>query len=394
MRLIYLVTAIACMTIGINFSAADEPAPKATTTAEVKFKSHDEHEMFGKLTLPALGAPRAVVIYIQTAEGATVDMKRRKSREETFNYFDLYREKLTAMNIGFFSYEGRGLRMGSDPPRFETIDWNVYNTSSLENKVRDALSAIAVVRQQPGLMATPIWLMGASEATLLAAETASREPELVSGLVLYGVLASNMRENFRYIMTDGAFLPLRQFFDADNDGKITPQEYEADPKKYRENTLKNAPFSALDKSGDGVFSAEDIVLLRTKPYVDAIEKEDFPVLQDWAKKSAAVAVPKDWFKDHFAHKPIWEFLSTVDIPVGCFHGALDTNTPIGAVKELEVKANDAGKAKMKFHYFENGDHSLNIGGYFTTGKMPEGHTAIFEFLDRQVVKAGANGSRK
>ena len=35
---------------------------------------------------------------------------------------DLYREKLTAMNVAFFSYEGRGIRMGEKPPRFESID--------------------------------------------------------------------------------------------------------------------------------------------------------------------------------------------------------------------------------------------------------------------------------
>lgn len=375
-------------------AGADETGADKSTTKEIAFKSFDDHAMLGKLTLPEPGSPRAIVIYVQTAEGATVDMKRRKSKDATFNYYDLYREKLPAMNIGFFSYEGRGIRMGSEPPRYETIDWDIFNTSTLENKVRDAISAIEVVRGQEGLKTTPIFLMGASESTLLAAETAARAPKEVAGLVLYGVLAKNMRENFRYIMTDGAFLPLRQLFDTDNDGKITPQEYEADPKKVREKAFKNAPLSALDKNEDGVFSVEDIVLLRTKPYVDAIDKEDFQVLQDWAKTSAAVAIPKDWFKDHFAHKPIWEFLQAVDIPVGCFHGALDVNTPIGAVKELEEKAKAAGKTKMEFHYFEDADHSLNLGGYFAAGKeLPAGHVAIFEFLERRAGKEPAKSGK-
>ena len=67
----------------------------------------------------------------------TVDTKRQKSRDTTFNYFDLYREKLPEMNVAFFSYEGRGIRMGDKPPRYETINWDIYNTSTLENKVRD-----------------------------------------------------------------------------------------------------------------------------------------------------------------------------------------------------------------------------------------------------------------
>jgi hypothetical protein len=46
------------------------------------------------------------------------------------------------MSVAFFSYEGRGVRMGDQPPRFEQIDEAIYNTSTLENKVRDLLSAM------------------------------------------------------------------------------------------------------------------------------------------------------------------------------------------------------------------------------------------------------------
>ncbi len=368
------------------FANAKDPVqecPVQTRTTEIHFKSRDGHEMFGKLTLPASGSPRAIVISVQTAEGATVDQKRRKGRDETFNYYDLYREKLPAMKVGFFSYEGRGIRMGDKPPRFEKVDWDVYNTSTLENKVSDALSAIEVIQKQSGLESTPIWLMGASESTLLAAETASRAPKCVAGLVLYGVLATNMRENFKYIMSDGAFLNYRIYFDTDEDGKISKEEFETDAKKYRVNVLKNAPFMAIDRNGDGWFAVEDMRIL-TKLYLEAIDSENFEVLQRWAKTSAAVVVPKDWFKDHFAHKPIWAFLSTLDIPVGCFHGALDTNTPIAAVRKLEEEAKKAGKSKMQFSYFDNLDHTLNVGEYFTRGKLPAGHEAIFAFIKTHV----------
>ena len=108
-----------------------------TKTIEIPFTSYDGYEMFGKLTIPTSGQSHPVVIYVQTAEGMTVDTKRQKSRDTTFNYFDLYREKLPEMNVAFFSYEGRGIRMGDKPPRYETINWDIYNTSTLENKVRD-----------------------------------------------------------------------------------------------------------------------------------------------------------------------------------------------------------------------------------------------------------------
>src|SRR6185503_7152197 len=169
-----------------------------TKTIEITFTSYDRYDMFGKLTVPTSAGSHPVVIYVQNAEGMTVDQKRRKSRTETFNYFDLYREKLPEMNVAFFSYEGRGIRMGDKPPRFETINWDIYNTSTLENKVRDLMSAIQIVKKQPGIDPSRIFLMGASEGTLLAAETAARSRGQIRGLILYGVLTSNLRDNFKY----------------------------------------------------------------------------------------------------------------------------------------------------------------------------------------------------
>ena len=356
-----------------------------TKTIEVPFTSHDGYAMFGKLTIPEPRGNHAVVIYVQTAEGMTIDMKRRKGRDETFNYFDLYREKLPEMNVAFFSYEGRGIRMGDKPPRYETIDWDMYNTSTLENKVRDILSAVLAVKKEKGIDGTRIFLMGASEGTLLASEAASRIPKEIHGLILYGVLTTTMRENFKYIVTDGAYLTWRGYFDTDKDGKISKQEFEADPHKYREKALKNAPFEAIDKNADGFFTSQEFGLF-PNPLRDAVDAENYEVLNQWAKASAAVATPKDWFKDHFAHQPIWSFLSKVNISVALFHGDADAMVPIDGVRRLEVQAKNAGKSKMEFHYFEELDHSLNIGEYFVKGRLPAGHQAIFEFIKKQTAK--------
>ena len=46
----------------------------------VDFKSNDNHDMHGKLALPLAGKLKAIVLYVQTAEGMTVDMKRPLSR--------------------------------------------------------------------------------------------------------------------------------------------------------------------------------------------------------------------------------------------------------------------------------------------------------------------------
>src|SRR6185503_11675054 len=170
--LIVPATLISAASAGAGLQTAQAKAK----TIEIPFKSHDGYPMFGKLTIPDSPGGHPVVIYVQTAEGMTVDMKRPKPGGGTFNYFDLYAEKLPEMNVAFFRYEGRGVSMGDQPPRYEKFNWDIYNTSTLENKVRDLLSAVEVVKKQPGIDASQILLMGASEGTLLAAEAASRSP--------------------------------------------------------------------------------------------------------------------------------------------------------------------------------------------------------------------------
>jgi pimeloyl-ACP methyl ester carboxylesterase len=339
---------------------------------DIEFRAHDGVEMFGRLALPKDKKPRAIVLYVQTAEAATVDNKRPLPGGKTFNYFDLYRKELSTRDIGFFSYEGRGIRMGNDPPRFEKVDWAVFNTSTLENKVRDVLSALETVRKQPGLEQTPVLLMGASEGTLIAAEAASRKPDFVAGLVLYAVLPTNMRENFRFIMTDGSFLPNRPL-DKNENGSITKNEWEA--------VVKNVDFSKADANGDGEFTPRDYDIINKK-HIDAINNEDFQVLDDWAKAHAAMPVPNNWFKDHFAHAEIWSFLKGLDMPVGLFHGDRDSNASMSALKAMESKARAADRTNLEFHYFDGLDHTLNIGEYFVKGEMPKGHQAIFNFIDR------------
>jgi pimeloyl-ACP methyl ester carboxylesterase len=372
---------------GLSAVSAQAPSPGqdgvAIRTISLAFKSYDLYDMRGKLTLPQVGTPAMIVIYVQTAEAMTVDMRRPLGGNRTFNYFDLYREKLPQMRVGFFSYEGRGVSMGDAPPRYETIDRAMYDTSTLENKVRDVLAAIETVRGQPDLAGTPIWLIGASEGTLIAAQAAAAKPEAVAGLILYGVLSDNMRVTFRYIMSDGAFLVYRLNFDADGDGRISTAEFEADPQRYRARVLRGAPFDTFDKNNDGWFTVDEMSLLN-KRYLDAVAADDYAVLQAWAATNAGATIPRDWFKDHFAQSSIWESLKGVDIPVGLFHGDRDTNTPIDGLRKLELAARAAGKRKMEFHYFEGLDHSLNVGQYFTRGELPAGHRAIFEFISRQV----------
>ena len=99
--------------IAVASVAAQQAPASSAKTIEIRFKSHDGYPMTGKLVMPDSEGLRAAVIYVQTAEGMTIDMRRPKPGG-TFDYFDVYRDKLTEMNVAFFSYEGRGIRMGDE----------------------------------------------------------------------------------------------------------------------------------------------------------------------------------------------------------------------------------------------------------------------------------------
>ncbi len=352
-------------------------------TVEIRFQSHDGHPMFGKLTLLAGPGRHPALVYVQTAEAMTVDMKRRLGRERTFNYFDIYRQQLPVMDVAFFSYEGRGVRLGEQPPRFEQIDQAAYDTSTLENKSRDVLSAVRAVRAHPRVDPRRVFVLGASEGTVLAAEAAAREPGVIAGLILYGVMADPMPVTFRYIMTDGGFLTYRKFFDTDDDGRISQAEFEADARGYRARVFKGAPFTVFDRNGDGLFTSDEMGAL-TKPYLDAIAGEDFGVLDAWARTAAGATTPNGWFRDHFRHEPLWSFLSRIDVPVAIFHGPADASAPVESVRALETRVRQAGRTRVNFYYLQGEDHSLGVPAYFIDGAVPPGHQAIFDWVRRNV----------
>jgi len=378
LRLALAMVAPALVGLSANARGQNAPAANAQTT-EIAFTSHDGYPMRGKLTVPNSAGPYPVVVYVQAAEGMTVDMKRPLPNG-TFNYFDLYREKLPEIGVGFFSYEGRGVTMGDTPPRYETIDRTVYNTSTLDNKVRDVLSAVSVVLKQKGVDSTKIFLMGASEGTLIAAEAAARAPDQVrGGLVLYAVLSSTLKDMLTFQAADGPFLVINSVFDADKDGKTSKAEYDADARKNRALGLQATTFETLDADRDGSFTQADFRTLR-KPLVDAIAADNFDSISAWLKQTAVVDLPTGWLKDHFAHPSMWSFLSQLQIPVGLFHGTADNLAPVDGTRNLEAQAKRAGKSNLEFHYFEGLDHSLGVGAWFTRRTLPEGHRAIFEFI--------------
>ena len=188
--------------------------------------------------------------------------------------------------------------------------------------------------------------------------------------------------------SDGAYLQHRGHWDANKDGRITVQEFEADPKGIRKLLPPGFEFLLFDLNADSVYTLEE-ARARMKPLTDAVLADNFDGFMPWLSGAAGVQVPgtmTSWYKDHMAFPSMWDLLSKVALPVGVFQGEIDANTSAADVRALEVKAKAAGKTNLEFRYFDGLDHGLGTGVYFITGTPSTGYAAMFEFIKRIAAK--------
>jgi len=359
------------------------PAPaisSAATTRDIKFTSHDGHAMLGRLTLPNTPGPHPVLVMVQTAEAQAMEPQTRNAQGERVPVYSLYRNNLTPLNIGFFTYEGRGVF--TSPTGARQLDRAVYDTSTLDNKVRDGIAAVRVLQKETGVDASQIFLRGISEGTLLAVEIAASIPNEVKGLVLSGVIGDTLKSSLKFMASGGAYMQHLGHWDADRDGRISAQEFETDPKGIRKRMPATVVFRTFDTDGDGFYTLPEY-LAASKPLVDLIEAENFDVIERWLQATGAATVPnptRAWLKDHFSQPSMWALVSKLTMSIGFFQGELDANTSAADVRVLEQQAKTAGKTNFEFSYYAGLDHGLGTLEYFTRGTPSPGYTAIFAFM--------------
>ena len=336
--------------------------------------------MLGRLTLPNTPGPHPILVLVQAAEAEAMEPQTRNAQGERVPVYSLYRNNLTPLNIGFFAYEGRGVF--TSPTGAREIDRTVYDTSTLDNKVRDGIAAVRVLQKEARVDASQIFLRGISESTLIAAEIAAMIPNEVKGLVLSGVIGHTLKSSLKFMAGRGAYMQHLGHWDADGDGRISAQEFETDPKGIRKQMPPTVVFRSFDRDGDGVYTLAEY-LASSKPLVDLIEAENFDVIERWLQASAAVPVPnptRAWLKDHFTRPSMWDVVSKLTMRVGFFQGEMDANTSADDVRALEQKARTAGKTNFEFSYYAGLDHGLGTREYFTRGTPSAGYAAIFAFL--------------
>ena len=77
---------------------------------------------------PSGGGGQAAVVFINGSGPNTYDNTRQLDETTTYNYFDLFAERLTAGGTAFFRWSTRGCTPGGEPPLYTDIDEAAYQT--------------------------------------------------------------------------------------------------------------------------------------------------------------------------------------------------------------------------------------------------------------------------
>lgn len=372
-----LLTVSTLLLGALVFPAQAEPEASAqkSITELLQIEAYDGYKLEGKLDLPAAGTADKLVVFVNGSGPNTYDNHRMIGDVE-LNYFDVFAEQLTAKDIAFFRMSTRGVTPGDTPPLYAQIDEEAYQTYIPSNTVRDVESAVAALKSDGRLKDAKVFLLGWSEGTAIAPLVAQRAQVPVDALLLAGYMNERMEDVLTWQQTGGSSMIFyRQYFDYDEDGKVTQEEIEED--RYGVGAaLGGIAFSDVDVNQDGLLNAEDFSIM-LKPsrdaLFDAIERGD----DDWLRDNYAVRLTGAWFADHRKLAPNSEVLPTLELPIHIFHGEFDANVDVQGVYDVQAAFEAQGKDNLTVHIYPRADHDLNYMQYVSTGELPQGFVDIF-----------------
>ena len=340
----------------------------------------------GKLHLPEATTVNTLVIFIHGTGPNTYENPREVAGKK-FKYYDMFGEEFARRGIAFFSYNRRGCEIGTEPPNVDKVDREKFNKGVPSVEVADIGKIIAELRKHKSLNKAKVVLLGWSEGTMIASMVAEVKENEVAGLLLAGYAHENLFNTIKWQYSGASsMLNLRPPFDADNDGKITQEEYESDGKKqtvWREKVMQGTKFETLDRNSDGSMTAEDFRITVEPAYKQILAKIEANDA-DWIWDNY-FRVSIGWLKEHFKLEPNKERLLRLEMPIYVFHGERDANVDVEGVRDLKKRFEKAGKKNLNAFVFEDHEHQLNFFDWVLKGKRSKGCEAIFsaaEKLDR------------
>lgn len=350
-------------------------AEDAMDTEILTIEAQDGVRFDGKLRLPKDTAVDRLVVFVNGSGPNTYD-NHREFASYAFDYFDLFAEQLTQRGIGFFSYNTRGVTPNDVPPQFMAIDEAQYKTYIPSNEVGDIATIINTLKAMPSLADASIYLLGWSAGTIIAPQVVLETDAQVDGLLLCGYTHDTMAETLDWQQTGGSSMVFyRMYFDAEEDGSITRESFDADPNQIAIKMGVN--FDALDVNQDGILTEDDFALMlaeNREAVFAAFEGGD----DAWLAENYGIQLTSAWYRDYVNFPPNRDVLPTLDLPIYIFHGKYDANVSYKGVEDLADAFAALGKENLHVTIVEDGDHDLNYLEYVSTGNIPEGLQALFD----------------
>ena len=354
------------------------------TSEIIEIKSFDGYTFKGKLTLPegAQSVPK-LVVFVNGSGANTYD-----NRRPGFVYFDFFANEFTKRDAAFFSYSTRGCDIGEEPPMFVDINEEEYKKYLPLNTVEDVYHMIAALKQNERLKDCKVYLLGASEGTIVAPLVAEKYPDMVDGLLLTGYANLNMKDILIWQNTGGpSMVWYRAHFETDEQGRVSKKAYQADPNDVISTRLQNLTFENIDFNNDGYISEEDFAPHGKQMFgytldelTSAIERQD----DEWLRGNyggGKIPLTSGWFLQHFDLRSNMEVLPALDLPIHIFHGVLDQNVDVREVYKIHETFQALGKTNLTINVFEKHNHDLNYQDIITKDKIPAGIQAILDAVN-------------
>ena len=343
--------------------------------SEIKtIPSFDGYPLVGKLSMPDTDHVEKVVVFVNGSGPNTYDNCREYNGKQ-FNYFDVFADNFTQKGIAFFRSNTRGVTLGTEPPMFDQINEEEYQTYLPENTVRDTEEIVRALKQDDRLKDAKVYLLGWSEGTMIAPKVAQRGNVQIDALLLGGYCNDTMEEIWNWQQSgESSMIYYRQCFDYDGDGHITRAEFEED--RYQMQSYVGAAFDQLDVNLNGELDADDLRQIQA-PFrgemLSAVENRD----DAWLKEHYAVQLTSGWFLAHREFQPNREMLAELTVPIHIFHGDQDLNVSVQGVYDIAAEFEKLGKTNLTTHIYEGAEHNLNVMNHLIGGEMPQGFIDLF-----------------
>ena len=386
MKKTVLITLAALLLVSVFSSCTekDKAAVIEQNSEIIDVESFDGYTFKGRLTMPEGTRDVSKLVIFVNGSGPNTYINRRPG----FDYFDFYAYEFSDRGIAFFSYNTRGVEIGSEPPMYNEINYDEYQTYLPLNTVEDIYHMISTLKGNERLKNCRVYLLGWSEGAIIAPLAAEKYPDLIDGLFLAGYPNQNMKDILIWQNTGGSSMAwYRGHFETDEKGRISKESYEADPNNMIESMLQNTPFEGIDANNDGFITEEDFAAVwkeavgySAEDVLSAIENRD----DEWLRENYGggyIPLTSGWFAQHFRLRSNMEVLPGLDLPIYIFHGTLDQNVDVREVNKIYEKFKEAGKTNLTVNIFEKHNHDLNYEEIIQNGEIPEGIKAIFDAVE-------------